>query len=471
MNDVITYWNNAAEEFYGWPRRQAIGRVAHELTRAVFPAPLPAINAELLRTGRWDGELIQSKRDGTQMIVESRWSLQRDARGRASAILETNTDITLRKQAEDALRRSEAYLAEAQRLSRTGSFGWNLASGRIYWSQESRRIFDIPRQVEPTIKLILERTHPDDAGLVEQTIERARQNSEGFDVEHRLLMPDGKVKHVHALASPARNAAGEVELIGALMDVTAVKQAQEAMQQAEAELAHVTRLSSLGELTASIAHEVNQPLAAIITGGEACLRWLDRDPPPLDEVRGSVQRMIADGRRASEVIRRIRTLSRKADPQKSRLDLNEVVEEAILLVQHQIIRRRVVLRRELAPGLPPVLGDRVQLQQLIINLLINGIQAMEAVHERPRLLQIRSRRPAPDEVLVAVEDSGTGIEPGQEKRLFDAFFTTKPEGMGMGLSICRSIVEAHGGRIRASRNAGPGATFEFVLPSDQGGLP
>src|SRR5262249_32273964 len=238
-------------------------------TQAVFPAPLQAIRDELLRAGHWDGEVIQSKRDGTVVTVESRWSLQRDARGRASAILETNTDITLRKQAEDAVRRSEAYLAEAQRLSQTGSFGWNLSSGRIYWSQESHRIFDIPREVEPSIKLIVERTHPDDAGLVQRTIDRALREGEGFDVEHPLLMPDGKVKHVHALASPARNGAGEVELIGALMDVTAARQAQEAMQQAQAELAHVTRLSSLGELTASIAHEVSQPLAAIITGGEA----------------------------------------------------------------------------------------------------------------------------------------------------------------------------------------------------------
>jgi signal transduction histidine kinase len=222
---------------------------------------------------------------------------------------------------------------------------------------------------------------------------------------------------------------------------------------------------TLGELTASIAHEVNQPLAAIVTNGEACLRWLSRDGPQLDEVRGSVESMISDGVRASEVVRRLRALSQKADPQKVPLSLNDIINEVILLVQREVLDHRAVLRLELASTLPPVLGDRVQLQQVTINLLMNGMEAMASVMGRPRELVIRSGQDKPDWVLVAVQDSGVGIELENADRLFNAFFSTKPNGMGMGLSISRSIIEAHGGRMWAANNVGPGAIFQFMLPA------
>jgi C4-dicarboxylate-specific signal transduction histidine kinase len=293
----------------------------------------------------------------------------------------------------------------------------------------------------------------------------AKQN---WTVEHRLLFPDGRIKHIHVVAHPASDTGDRLEYVGALMDVTAAKHAQEALQQAQAELAHVTRVTTLGELTASIAHEVNQPLAGIITNGEACLRWLRNNPPDLDEARGAVARIIRDGNRASEVIRRLRALTKKSDLQKAPLDINDVIEDVVALVQREVLTHRVRLQLDLDPKLTTVFGDRVQLQQVIINMMMNGIEAMDAVTDRPRELVIRSRQHEPDQALVAVQDSGTGIDPDNMDRLFNAFFTTKPAGMGMGLSICRSIVEAHGGEMWASPNDGPGAIFSFTVQSQPG---
>jgi signal transduction histidine kinase len=230
-------------------------------------------------------------------------------------------------------------------------------------------------------------------------------------------------------------------------------------------------VTTLGELTASIAHEVNQPLAGVVANAEACLLWLDRGTPNLDEARRSVEWIIKDGNRAGEVIRRVRALSKKADTQKVPLDINDVVNEVIALVQRELFSHRVSPRMELAPALPVVLADRVQLQQVIINLVINGIEAMQAVTDRPRELVLRSHQDDAHRVLVTVTDCGVGISSENADRLFDAFFTTKSAGMGMGLSVCRSIIEAHGGRLWAEPNLPQGATFHFTLPSRQEGVP
>jgi len=243
------------------------------------------------------------------------------------------------------------------------------------------------------------------------------------------------------------------------------KRAEAKLQKAQAELAHVTRVTTLGELSASIAHEVNQPLTALVANATACIRWLDRETPDLIEARGAAARIIENGKRASEVIQRLRALSKKTDPVKAPLDVNNVIQETIILVQHEVFAHRVSLRTELAPGLPMVQADRIQLQQVLINLVINGVEAMQSVKDRRRELVIQSRRDEAHQVLVAVKDCGVGFSAENEHKLFDAFFTTKSSGMGMGLSVCRSIIEAHGGRLSASGNVGPGATFQFTLPA------
>jgi C4-dicarboxylate-specific signal transduction histidine kinase len=282
-----------------------------------------------------------------------------------------------------------------------------------------------------------------------------------------LLMPDGSVKYVHVIAHGIDNQAGQLEFIGAVMDITASKQAEEKLHNAQAELAHVTRLTTLGELTASIAHEVNQPLAAVVANAEACLRWLDREPPDLAAARRSAEWVIDDGNRASEVVRRVRALANKSEIAKVPLDINEVVREAIALVQRELSSHQVALRTDLESTLPRIAGDRIQLEQVIINLVINGIEAMQPVTDRPRELVIRSRRDETRQALVSVSDCGVGISAENASRLFNAFFTTKSSGLGMGLSICRSIVESHGGRMSAGGNEGHGATFQFVLPAYQ----
>ena len=370
-----------------------------------------------------------------------------------------------RQRAEDAWRRSETYLTEAQRLSRTGSFSWKIATEEQVWSEEIFRIFEYDFATKPTLDLVRRRSHPDDASMLEQAFEQALSGAQSIDITHRLLMPDGSVKHVKVLAHPAQDVENNVEYIGVLMDITAAKQAEEVLQELHASLAHVTRVTALGELTASIAHEVNQPLAAIVTNGDAGLRWLNREVPQLDEVRGAIERMIDCAKHASEVIARLRALSRKSTSEKIRLDINEVVNEVLVLIRREISVHQVSVQLDLAAPLPPVFGDRVQLQQVIMNLLVNGIQAMAPITDRRRELLIRSRSHNSEQVLVEVRDSGVGIDPEHVGQLFNPFFTTKANGMGMGLSICRSIIEAHGGRIWASHNTGLGTTLQFTLPT------
>jgi C4-dicarboxylate-specific signal transduction histidine kinase len=262
---------------------------------------------------------------------------------------------------------------------------------------------------------------------------------------------------------------GEEEIVGAVMDMTAARDAQEALHAAQAQLAHVTRLTTLSEIGASIAHEVNQPLASMLTYAEACLRWIDRDTPNLDEARYAVEQIVDNGKRAGDVIRSIRALSNKADSQRAPLDINDIINEVIALVQRELLSHRVSLRTELASALPEVLADRVQMQQVIINLVINGIEAMEAITDRPRDLVIRSCQDEADQVSIVVKDSGVGISADNADRLFGAFVTTKSNGMGMGLSICRSIIQAHGGRIWVEPDLTEGAAFHFTLPLHQGG--
>jgi PAS domain S-box-containing protein len=640
-------------------------------------------------------------------------------------------DITERRQAEDALRQSEAYLERAQELSRTGSFGWCPATGEIAWTKETFRIFQCDLATKPTIALLIDRVHPEDRATVRRTVEQATSGiAESFDYEYRLALPDGSVKHVHSRAHTTRNSQGRIEFVGAMTDVTAAReaeqslrrseaylaeaqhlshtsswawdvlrddfvyqsaelyrlfgfapddpaattqaiqsrivpedlqrlgevvrlatrekmeqlefdfrinlpdgtikrvhslahpvfgrdgkvveivgthmdvteqynarerlekafialreseqrfrdyaetasdwfwetgpdhrftsfsehsntgvvasgsigkfrwdvasdlesepekwrqhratldahlpfrhleyptvnregapmyvrisgtpffdasgkflgyrgvstdvtamiraeQAEQALRKTQAELAHVARVTSLGELTASIAHEINQPLAAIAANADACLSWLGRTPPNLNAARRSVEWIVDDGNRVSEVIRHIRALAKKTDIEKAPLDVNVVITEVMALVARELASQDVVLRMALAPALPAIYGDRVQLQQVIINLVMNGIEAMNAIAGRARELLVGSGQDDAGNVVVTVTDSGVGICDQDAERLFSPFFTTKSDGMGMGLSICRSIVEAHGGRLSVCRNESVGATFRFTLP-------
>jgi C4-dicarboxylate-specific signal transduction histidine kinase len=285
-------------------------------------------------------------------------------------------------------------------------------------------------------------------------------------LEHRLQMPGGSVKHLDIISHGQRSKRGELEFIGAVMDITERKRAEDELRKTQANLAHVARLTTIGELTASIAHEVNQPLAAVVTNANACLRWLDRESPDLAEARDAIRRIIRDGNRGSDVISRIRGLLKKEQPLRVSLNLNDVVQESIGLARVDL--QGATLQTELARGLPCVTADRVQLQQVLLNLTVNAIDAMKPVTHRPRVLRILTKAQEGSAVLVAVQDSGVGLSPKQKEHLFETFYTTKPGGLGMGLSICRSIIEGHGGRLWAEPNEGPGVTFQFTIPAERG---
>jgi PAS domain S-box-containing protein len=482
------------------------------------------------------------------------------------------------------LQRSEAYLAQGQSISHTGSFGWEVSSGEIYWSEETYKIFEYDRAVKPTLELVFQRIHPDDRDLVRQTIERTANERAKLDFEHRLLMPDGSVKYLHVLARALGPSPGTLEYMGAVTDVTERKQAEqkfrgllesapdamivlnrqgrivlvnaqvqklfgyqrddilgqeveilvperlrglhpkhrkeffaqprlrsmgeglglygrrkdgsefpveislspletqegtlvsaavrdvterkraeEALRQAQADLAHASRVTTMGELTASLAHEINQPISAAVTNANACIRWLAGDVPNLDKARAAATRIAQDGTRAAEIISRIRRLFQKSTPQWELVDVNEVIREMIVLLSGEAARYSVSVHTELPADLPQVMGDRVQLQQVMLNLVMNSVDAMKEV-DGTRELSIRSQRAEDGQLLVSVSDTGVGLPPQQADQIFNAFFTTKPQGTGMGLRISRSIVESHGGRLWAVDNPPRGASFYIALP-------
>jgi PAS domain S-box-containing protein len=426
------------------------------------------------------GEPMESEARLWQADGKYRWFLirnvpLRDELGNIVKWYGTSIDIEDRKQAEDALRQSQAYLSEAQRLSHTGSFSWRVPSGEIFWSAEMYRIFQCERTTKPSVELAFQRTHPEDALDLKQVVARASQDGKDFDFEHRLLMPDGSVKYVHVVAHCEKGEPGEVEYVGALMDVTAVKEAEgkiklaeEALRQAQADLAHVNRVTTMGELTASLAHEVNQPLSAIAANGHACLRWLSADPPNLAKAREAAERIIRDGQDAGEIVRRVRALFRRTPGEKDVLDLNEVIGEVLRLLRGDAGKRGIAVETDLDKKLPSVVADRIQLQQVVLNLVLNGIEAMDQVVDHPKTIFIRSAWESPNAAVVEVRDNGAGFE--NPERAFEAFFTTKQNGMGMGLAICRSIIEAHHGRLWVARSEGPGATVCFTIPLKSSGI-
>jgi PAS domain S-box-containing protein len=377
------------------------------------------------------------------------------------------TDITDRKRTEEALRQSESYLAEAQRLTQTGSWAWQVAGGdALHLSEEWYRIYGFdPEEGMSAWEKRPQRTHPEDRARWQAATDRAIREKSDYEVEYRILLPDGTIKYLRAVGHPVLNASGDVvQFVGSSMDISASKRAEEAVRQAQADLAHVNRVTAMGELTASLAHEINQPIAAAVTNANTCLRWLAADTPNLEEARAAAMRIVKDGKRAGEIISRIRLLFKKGTPERELVDLNEIIQEMIVLSRGETTRYSISVRTELAADLPPVVGDRVQLQQVLMNLIINSIDAMKDVGGRHELI-IQSQRAENEHLMVSVSDTGVGLPPQHADQIFNAFFTTKPHGSGMGLRISRSIVESHGGRLWAADNSPRGASFCLTLPT------
>jgi PAS domain S-box-containing protein len=369
-----------------------------------------------------------------------------------------------RSRTEAALRRSETLLSEAQRLSSTGAFSWRVDTDEVAFSEELYRIFEFDPNSIVTLERVRERVHPDDLPSLSAQMARVRAGEGCLGYEIRLLMQDDRVKHLRTFGRVIRHQDDRMECLAAVQDVTERRIAEQALGHARSELAHVSRISSLGALTASIAHEVNQPLAGIITNASVCLRMLAADPPNVDGARETARRTIRDGNRAAEVITRLRGLFGRRAATIEPVDLNDAAREVIALCAEDLQRNSAVLHTELASDLPLVGGDRVQLQQVVMNLVRNALDAVSGVDGRPRRLLIRTEPDGDDCVRLAMRDSGVGFGPEGTERLFEAFYTTKNEGMGIGLFVSRSIVESHGGRLWAQANDGSGATFAFSIP-------
>ena len=449
-----------------------IGVIVAGCQRADFPAQterlLLSVAANQAAIGLQEARLLSEQKRlarGLDLRVAQR------TRELAAANEELRREIAERERAQEELRhdetqlkRSEAFLAEAQRLSSTGSFSWSVATDHITWSEQAYRIYGIDPAIPVTVRLVVSRIHPEDVAACNERVEAALRECNDFELQFRLQMPDSSLKHLHVVAHATRDQDGQLEYIGAVQDVTERRLSEDALEKVRSELAHVARVTTLGALTASIAHEVNQPLSGIITNASTCLRMLAADPPNIEGARETARRAIRDGNRAADVIKRLRALFSNTGVATESVDLNEATREVLALSSSDLQRGGVLVRAELAEKLPKVTGDRVQLQQVMLNLVLNASQAMSPVDDRPRQLVIRTSRDDGDRVRLTVQDAGIGLDMSNLERLFDAFYTTKSDGMGIGLSVSRSIVESHGGRLWAEPNDGPGATFSFSIP-------
>jgi len=379
-------------------------------------------------------------------------------------------EIAEHNRVEAALRLSEAYLAEAQRLSHTGSWAWSPPPGDIrYWSEECYRVqgFD-PKRGQPPYEVFFQTIHPDDRARVAEVIERAVDEKKDFKFDYRIVHPSGEIREALSVGHPVLDPSGDlVEYVGTIIDVTERRQAEkerERLREAQADLAHASRMTTMGELTASLAHEVNQPIAAAVTGASTCVRWLTRDSPDIVEAREAALGAVRNGKRAADIINRIRSLSRKGGSQRQLVDINEVVLEIVALIRNEAQRHSISISTDLGEALPKVMADSLQIQQVIMNLIMNSIDAMKDV-DQPRVISIRSQSAEDQHLTISVSDTGVGLPPQQADKVFDAFFTTKSHGIGLGLRISRTIVESHDGRLWATPNTPRGASFYFTLPT------
>jgi PAS domain S-box-containing protein len=487
-----TQWTNytgvAESDLLGWRWMETLHPDDREPTRQFWTESV---------AGRqpYDVEYRIRRSDGTYGWFKTRGTPIRNAEGRIVKWFGTCTDISDRKRAEQALkeheaelrqardlleikvmertkelRRSEAYLEEAQKLSKTGSWARVSSTGEIrYWSEECYRVLGFePQDGLPRFEKFLQHVHPDDQRRVLETAENAGREKVDYEVDYRIVHSGGDVRDIHTVGHPVLDPSGDVvEFVGTVMDVTERRQAEkerERLRQVQADLAHINRATTIGELTASLAHEINQPIAAAVTDARTCLRWLARDQPDIGEARESAARMVKAVTRASDIISRLRQLFKKGAPQTSVVDVSEVIQEMVVLLRGEASRYSVSIQTELSADSPRVMADRVQLQQVLMNLMLNGIEAMHDTKSGGQLT-ITSLKGESGQLLVSISDTGVGLPGEQADQIFNAFFSTKAQGTGMGLSISRSIIESHGGRLWATSNSEGGATFNFTLPT------
>jgi PAS domain S-box-containing protein len=460
----LDYLNQRAVEYLGHTAETLAGGRWLELVHPDHRDATVQRWLQSVTTGSHYEDVYRLRRaDGHYRWIQSLGEPLHDTEGRIVHWYGVVIDIEERKQAEMELRRAYNSFAEAQRLSKTGSFITDLVGDDHNWSEQAFRIFEFDPGTKVSVQRIRDVIHPDDLPSFESVIARGMQG-ENVTFAFRIRKADGATKYVRGVAHVVEHISGRPLFVGALQDVTDSKVAEEALDRARSELTHVARVTAVSALTASIAHEVNQPLSGIITNAGTCLRMLASDPPDVDGARETARRTLRDGNRASEVITRLRALFSKREFTLEPLDINGVTREVLALSLSDLQRNRIVLQSEFADDLPMIIGDRIQLQQVILNLLRNASDAMATVHDRPRHLLIRTARDTENRVRVTVRDAGVGLDPEHMDKLFDTFYTTKTDGMGIGLSISRSIIEKHHGRLWAEPNDGPGATFLLTIP-------
>jgi PAS domain S-box-containing protein len=470
----VRYWSEECYRVLGFDPRDGLPRM-EELIQRIHPDDQPAFreSANRAKHKKLDEEVDYRivYPGGAVRDIHSIGHPVFSPSGDLVEFMGTVIDITERKRAEESLRKNEAYLAEAQRLSQTGSWAWSPDQNIRYWSEECYRVLSFdPRDGLPRFEEFFQRIHPDDQPGFRELIQTAIREKAEWEADYRIVHPDGHVRDIHVLGHPVLSTSGHlVEFVGTVIDVTERRRAEQErarLRQLEADLAHISRVSTMGEMAASLAHEVKQPITAAVTYALAARRWLSADPPNFREVDDALSLIVKEGNRAGDVIGRIRALIKKVPARKDAVAIDDAILEVVALTRAEAANNSVSVRTQFAEGLPRVQGDRVQLQQVMLNLIVNAIQAMSGIREGARELQISiDAVPSEGGVRVGVRDTGPGLSPESLARLFEPFYTTKPEGMGMGLSICRSIIEAHGGQLWAIPCEPQGALFQFTIPA------